>query len=753
MNRGGTESGGGGGEGRRLPGAMEGGGAAEKVEGLVEIVTFHSEETGFCVLKVRARGFREPVAVTGKLPRVNAGEWVKAEGHWKIDRVHGRQLAAEKLEAVVPNSAEGLEKFLGSGLIKGIGPVYAKKLMEHFGTKVLEVIEQRSAELEEVEGIGPLRRRRIKESWEAQKSVREIMTFLYANGVGTGRAFRIYKTYGTEAVEKIRLDPYGLARDVRGIGFLTADQIAMRLGVERDSVMRARAGLEYMLQEAEGQGHCAMPHGELVARTAKGLGIGEERVAEALREEVREGRLTAGAGPSGASWIYLTGLYLAEREVAGRLKELAGGRHPYPGLDAEAALAWVEKRQGMQLGREQREAFRGILREKTAILTGGPGVGKTTLIRALVEVVAAKKMRLALCAPTGRAAKRMAEVSGREAKTLHRALEYAPATGKFQRDASNPLEADVVIVDEFSMVDVEMARSLLRAVPWGGQLILVGDVDQLPSVGPGAVLADLIASGCVPVHRLNEVFRQGGGSSIVENSHRIRAGEMPVLPEKGAGGDFYFVEAETPERGVEMIRRLVCERIPARWGMDPLRDVQVLTPMQKGELGARNLNTVLQAALNPHGKGVARFGWEFREGDRVMQMENDYDKDVFNGDTGRVERVDEREGELTVRFEERLVTYDFQELDELAPAYATTVHKSQGSEYPCVVMPVHTQHYVMLQRNLIYTGITRGKKLVVLVGTRRALGMAVGNADAGRRNTTLCVRVREEFGVRGGTGG
>ncbi len=733
-----------------MPGALEGAGETEKLEGLVDIVTFHSEETGFCVLKVRARGFREPVAVTGHLPRVNAGEWVKAEGHWKMDRVHGRQLAAEKLEAVVPDSAEGLEKFLGSGLIKGIGPVYAKKLMEHFGTKVLEVIEQRSAELEEVEGIGPMRRRRIKESWEAQRSVREIMTFLYANGVGTARAFRIYKTYGAEAVQKIRLDPYGLARDIRGIGFLSADQIALRLGVERDSLMRAQAGVEYMLQEAEGQGHCAMPQGELIARTAKGLGIGEERVAEALRAEVREGRLTAGPGPSGASWIYLTRLYLAEREVAGRLKELAGGRHPYPGLDAEAALGWVERRQGMRLGREQREAFRGILREKTAVLTGGPGVGKTTLIRALVEVIAAKKMRLALCAPTGRAAKRMAEVSGREAKTLHRALEFAPATGEFQRNATNPLEADVVIVDEFSMVDLEMARSLLRAVRRDGQLILVGDVDQLPSVGAGAVLSDLISSGCVPVHRLNEVFRQGGGSSIVENSHRIRAGEMPLLPEKGEGGDFYFVEAESPERGVEMIRRLVCERIPARWGMDPLRDVQVLTPMQKGELGARNLNTVLQAALNPHGKGVARFGWEYREGDRVMQMENDYDKDVFNGDTGRVERVDEREGELAVRFEDRTVAYDFQELDELAPAYATTVHKSQGSEYPCVVMPVHTQHYVMLQRNLLYTGITRGKKLVVLVGTRRALGMAVGNADAGRRNTTLCPRIREEFGVAGG---
>lgn len=721
----------------------------ETLEGLVELITFHSDETGFCVLKVKARGFRGTVAVIGKVPRIDVGEWIKAKGKWIIDRKHGRQFQAEHLEAVVPNSLEGIEKFLGSGLIKGIGPVYAKKLVDTFGLGVLDVIESRSAELERVEGIGTKRRQQIKESWKAQKTVREIMTFLFANGVSTGRAFRIYKAYGEEAINKVRLDPYCLARDIHGIGFQTADQIAARLGIEKESVLRARAGLTYILLELSNQGHCAYPRDALLSKTADMLEIPLGTLEEALQIEVENGQLMVGAGEDNEAWVYLAALDLAEREVAGRLADIAKGRHPCPQIDLPVAAEWVQQKLGMDLAAGQKEAFFGAFKHKILVITGGPGVGKTTLVHSLVKVLAAKKLRLMLCAPTGRAAKRMSELSGMEAKTIHRLLAFEPGTGRFRHDARNPLETDVLIVDESSMIDIQLAVHLFRAMPKGGLLVLVGDVDQLPSVGPGCVLRDIIESRTLPVFRLTEIFRQDAGSGIVRNAHRINAGQMPHLPGKDegmeGGGDFYFVKAETPERGVELIRKLLCEAIPRRFRLHAMEDIQILTPMQKGDLGARHLNAAMQAALNPQGRDVERFGWKFREGDRVMQTENDYDKDVFNGDVGRIERVDATDQEVVVRYDDRKVAYDFQELDELTPAYAVTVHKSQGSEYPCVVLPVHTQHYVMLQRNLLYTGITRGKTLVVVVGTEKAVALAVRNAEARRRNTTLRRRLREAF--------
>ena len=720
-------------------------GAEEELEGLVETVTFHSDETGFSVLQLKARGIRGKTTLVATMPQVNEGEWVKARGRWGVDPKHGRQFKAGAAETLLPTSREGLEKFLASGLIHGIGPVYAKKLVARFGLGVMDVIANRSAELETVDGIGPERRKAIRKSWLENQAVREIMTFLMGNGISTARAFRIYKTYGEKALERVRLDPYCLARDIRGIGFPSADKVAQKMGIPADSPLRAKAGLAYALETlSESEGHCAYPREALLDKARDLLGIGREVLSAALAEEVEEGTVALDT-VDGEEWAYLSRLLLAERETANRLKALVRRRNPLAATDAAAAAAGVEGKLGLSRAEGQKAAFAKGFSENLLVMTGGPGVGKTTLVRAWVKAFAAKKLRLLLAAPTGRAAKRMEELSGCPAKTIHRLLGYEPATGGFRHNARNPLEADAVIVDETSMLDIELARSLLRAIPATASVILVGDEDQLPSVGPGAFLRDVIASGAVPVARLEHVFRQGEGSLIVENAHRIDRGEMPVIPPRTEPGkkppDFHFFEAETPEAAVALIRRLAQEALPKKFGFHG-EDIQVLTPMQKGELGARNLNMVLQKALNPYGKGAVRFGWEWREGDRVMQTENDYDKDVFNGDLGIIERIDENDGEMVVRYDARRVSYDLRELDRLSPAYAITVHKSQGSEYPCAIIPLHTQHYVMLQRNLLYTAVTRGKKQVVVVGSRRALGLAVRNATSAARYTALARRLQ-----------
>lgn len=715
----------------------------DNLSGLVERVTFFNEENGFAVIKVKARGHKDLVTVVGALPSVTPGEWLTAEGNWIQDKEFGRQFKAVLLKASAPTTSEGIEKYLGSGMVKGIGPVYAKKLVAKFGEKIFDVIETRSAALEEVDGIGPKRRLQIKAAWGEQKVIRDIMLFLHSQGVSTSRAVRIYKTYGVDAVERVRANPYALAKDINGIGFKTADQIAQNIGIPHDSVLRATAGLNHALLEATSEGHCALPL-ELLRKTAVTLLTVESRVVDdALAKAFDQGDLVLDR-VTGDEWAFLPWLRNAEIGIARRLQEMAAGPSTLPSIDVDRAVVWCQEKTGKELAPSQREALHQALTQRVLVITGGPGVGKTTLVNSILRIVIAKKVRCLLCAPTGRAAKRLSETTGLEAKTIHRLLEVKAGSNSFQRDESHPLECDLLVVDECSMVDVPLMNHLLRAVPSGAHVVFVGDVDQLPSVGPGTVLKSLIESRRIPVVRLTEVFRQAARSRIITNSHRINAGQLPESPSKDEPSDFYFLEREDPERIAETLLELVQERIPAKFGVDAIRDIQVLCPMNRGSLGVRELNVRLQDRLNPVREDepyVEKFGWQFRVRDKVIQTENDYDKDVFNGDIGQVTAMDLVEQELTVRFESREVVYEFGELDELALAYAITIHKSQGSEFPVVVIPLAMQQYMLLQRNLVYTGVTRGKRLVMLIGQKKALGSAVRNCETQKRYSGLLARL------------
>jgi exodeoxyribonuclease V alpha subunit len=704
------------------------------VTGLIERVTFHNEETGFCVVRVKVDGHRDLVTVVGRASSINAGEWLTAEGAWIQDRDHGTQLKADLLQTSAPTSREGIEKYLASGLIKGIGPVYAKKLVEKFGEGVFDIIDRESVRLEQVRGIGAERRRTIRTAWAEQKIVREIMVFLHSNGVSTSRAVRIYKTYGDEAVEKVRANPYLLARDISGIGFKTADDIARKLGIPEDSILRARAGLSHTLSEAGGNGHCALPKDVLLKNASDLLAMDPLILQRALSEMLAEGELEED-GITGEDLIFLPPIRRAEVEVASRLARLARGNAEYPEIDADKAIAWLKEKKSIDLAPSQAEALRRALCSRVLVITGGPGVGKTTLVNSILTLLRAKQVKCLLCAPTGRAAKRLSESTGLEAKTIHRLLEYQ--NSGFSRNASNPLDCDLLVADETSMMDVQLMSKLLQALPARAHLVLVGDVDQLPSVGPGAVLGDIIRSGAVPVVRLTEIFRQASSSRIIVNAHRINSGAMP---ESEKDSDFFFIEREEPESVPATILELVAERIPKKWKLDPRRDIQVLCPMNRGSLGTAQMNRTLQERLNPKRIGdpsVEKFGWEFRVRDKVIQTRNNYDKEVFNGDIGEILKIDDFEREVLITFDGREVVYDFNELDEVSLAYAITIHKSQGSEFPVVVMPLAMQQYLLLQRNLVYTGITRGRRLVVLVGQKKALQTAVRNVSAVRRYTAL----------------
>ncbi|WP_082512867.1 ATP-dependent RecD-like DNA helicase [Methylobacterium sp. Leaf125] len=748
----------------------------DTLAGTIERVTFHNAETGFCVLKVQAAGKRDLVPVVGHAPAIAAGEWIAAAGRWTSDRQHGLQFRAETLRVTPPTGREGIVRYLASGQMRGIGPAMAQRIVALFGADTFAVIEAEPGRLTEVEGIGPKRAARILRGWAEQKRVREIMIFLHAHGVGTARAVRIFRTYGRDAIAVMTQDPYRLARDIRGIGFRTADAIAMRLGMAREAPQRLRAGVTFALQTATDEGHCGLPTERLVALAQRLLEVEPDLIRLAIALELRGADVVAdtiAVGTSGSeTCLFLKGLHGAERAIADRLIDRRDGPPPWPAIDLARAIPWVEGRTGKTLSPSQAAAIGTMLAARLCVLTGGPGVGKTSTLDSLLRILVAKGVRVLLAAPTGRAAKRMTEQTGLPARTLHRLLEVDPARGGFARDAENPLDCDLLVVDEASMIDVPLMNALLKAVPERAALLLVGDVDQLPSVGPGQVLADLIASERVPVARLTEVFRQAAASRIVVNAHRINRGLMPEarppvpearppVPESGppgpeaespgpggvspdAAADFYWIAVDDPEIGLDRLIEVVTRRIPARFGLDPLRDIQVLTPMLRGVLGSRNLNHALQQVLNPPPEtAVERFGWRFAPGDRVMETQNDYDRDVFNGDLGRVVRLEAEDQAVIVAFDGREVAYPYGELDTLVPAFATTIHKSQGSEYPAVVIPIVNQHFTMLARNLLYTAVTRGRQLVVLVGQPRAIRTAVSGSRQTRRWTKLGQWLRE----------
>jgi exodeoxyribonuclease V alpha subunit len=726
-----------------LPG-LDGPRGPERIRGVVERVTFYSVDSGFCVLRVKLPNTAERVAVVGRTSGVSVGEYVAAEGRWTNDPKHGRQFRAAELRISPPNTLSGIRRYLGSGAIHGIGPALADRLVDAFGEAVFEVIEHSPERLATVPGVGRKRIETLVAAYRDQRRVREIMVFLHGHGLGTSRALRVYKAYGDRAIELIRDDPYRLTRDIRGIGFAIADDLARQLGTDPNSEMRLRAGLHHVLIDAQRSGHCGLPIDDLVRAAQVLLAVSPDAIERVLEKQMADRELIR-TEISGRPCTFIPDLFAMEREAAAALLALADGKPPWPPVDVDRAIVWVEARLGVKLPVSQRRALATALGSKLLILTGGPGVGKTTLVRAVLEILTAKGVRPALAAPTGRAAKRLSEATGHEARTLHRLLETDPKTGGFKRGPKRPLDCDLLVVDESSMIDVPLMHALMRAIAPTTALLMIGDVDQLPSVGPGQVLGDAIASDAIRVVRLSEVFRQSTQSQIIRAAHDINAGRMPAL-EAAADADFHFVEADDPDTAAQRIVTVVRDRIPARFGLDPLREVQVLCPMHRGRVGAQSLNLELQDAIHPVQLGqpsVERMGSRFSAGDKIMCIENDYERDVFNGDVGRVVEVDVERAELIAEFDDRQVAYPFDELDRLVLAYAITIHKSQGSEYPAVVIPLTTQHYPMLQRNLIYTGVTRGRKLVVLVGQRRALAIALRNADAGQRWSKMKDWLRE----------
>jgi len=785
----------------------------DQIHGTVERVTYYNEETGYSVIRLSVAGRPDLVTVVGNLPEVNPGESLRLEGTWTTHSQYGRQFKAERCTQVLPATVEGIKRYLGSGLIKGVGPVTAARIVQRFGADTLRVLDEEPRRLREALGVGPKRAASIAKAWEEQKHIREVMLFLQSHGVTTGLAVKIYKTYGDDALQVVQEDPYRLARDIWGVGFKTADKIARDLGLPSDAPSRVQAGVAHALSQLADEGHVYVPEPDLTDEAAQLLDVPPALVTEAIgaldadevvRREtlvyptplsspprggkstplpspprggkstplpspLRGGKSTPlpSPPPGGKSTplpspppggkeggrtvreeqaVYLAPFYYGEVGVTNRIRALVEAPttrlHSFRSIDWDALLAQVTRGSAIELSPEQREAVRAALTHKVTVLTGGPGTGKTVSVRTVIGALEALRCRYALCAPTGRAAKRLSEATDRPAKTVHRLLEYSPQEG-FRRNEENPLPADCLIVDEASMLDLLLANHLLKAVDPAAHVLFVGDVDQLPSVGAGDFLRDVIGSGRAAVVRLTTIFRQAAESGIVVNAHRINQGQMPILNQFD---DFYFFSKEDPDEAAGLLVDVVQQRIPAKFGLDPVDQVQVLAPMYRGACGVASLNARLQETLNPASghKPERRLGGRlFRVGDKVMQVRNNYDRDVYNGDIGRVMGIDQVEQMLTVTIDGRPVVYDWGETDELVHAFAVSVHKSQGAEYPAVVVPLLTQHYMMLQRNLLYTAVTRAKRLVVLVGTRRAIGIAVHNAKVRERHSGLGVRLRE----------
>lgn len=704
-----------------------------KLRCVVERITYQNAENGYSVMKVKVKGYDDLVTLVGNLLEVPAGSVLLCEGEWRVDKRYGQQFQCETWEEVMPATAYGIEKYLGSGLVKGIGPKFAKLIVGHFGTDTIEVIETDIERLYEVPGIGKKRVEKIRESWEKQKDIKNVMLFLQGFGVSTAYAAKIYRQYGKESIDKVKENPYRLADDIWGIGFKTADGIARKMGYEMNDERRLRSGLIYTLNQLADEGHCYAEEQQLIATARQLLEADEECIRTAMTHAIEtEDFMLDGTG------IYLPPFYYAECGTANRLSTLVHTKEVGSIFTARFDLAKLQRETGIEYDEVQVEAIRQAIASKVMVLTGGPGTGKTTTTKAIIAALQSAGMRILLAAPTGRAAKRMSEATGMEAKTIHRLLEYNPQDG-YKRNDENPLEGDALIVDECSMIDIILMNNLTKALPTTMRLVLVGDIDQLPSVGAGNVLRDIIDSGVIPVVRLTRIFRQAQSSRIVMSAHAINQGCFPDIS-NGQHTDFFFMKQEEPEKVAETIVSLVRDRLPKAY-RQPTANIQVLTPMQRGVVGAANLNMALQQALNYNTAALVRGGYTYKEGDRVMQLRNNYDKDVYNGDLGYVHSMDMEERTLTVDFDGQLVEYEVSELDELTLAYATTIHKSQGSEYPIVVMPVLMTHYVMLQRNLIYTGITRAKKICVLVGQTKALAYAIHNMKVLKRNTRLKERL------------
>ncbi len=708
----------------------------QTVEGTVERIVYSSEESGWTVARLSAASGERLTAV-GRLPGLRPGERVRLTGRWQRDSRFGRQFQADTCLPLRPETRTGLEKYLGSGLIDGIGKVMAKRLVKSFGLAALDVIEREPERLTEVPGIGPVRARKIQQAWRRQSGMQEAMVFFRGHGLSTRQGLKLIRLWGDDAVAVVQRNPFRLATEVFGIGFQRADQLASSLGLAADAPQRLAAGLHFTLDRAADRGHVYLPRRRLLEEAGRLLAAEPAPLGELLDTMIADGRLRSRPGPDGEA-VLLPELERAEADIAAGIERLAAAGEPWE-IDAPRAVAAFERTAGIELAPEQRRAVELALSEPLLVITGGPGTGKTTLIRAVVAVLGGVGRKVQLAAPTGRAANRLSLTAGAEARTLHRLLEYDPHRHGFRRGRDNPLEADLVIVDEASMLDTGLTERLLEAIPGGTRLVLVGDVDQLPSVGPGRVLHDLIRSRRLPVARLERIFRQAAESLIVANAHRILHGELPRL-NRAPDADFHFFERREPEDVLATVEQLVAERVPRGFGFDPRRDIQVLSPMRRGLLGVDNLNQELQRLINPAGEPVAE-GHRLRLGDRVMQTRNNYDLEVFNGDVGRVERSESGGRRVAVRYDDRVVVYEAAMLDELTVAYACSVHKSQGSEYACVVMPIHPQHHLMLQRNLLYTAVTRGRRLVILVGDRRALATAVRNRRTEQRYTLLAERL------------